>query len=199
MIILASASPRRAELLQQIGISFEKIHADIDESLQPGEGAEAYVMRLAGEKAKAVYNDQSKVSRAPVLGADTVIVVGDKDVILGKPSDYEHFRSMMVKLSGRRHRVLTAIALLLPGGEQMEALSISNVLFRHLQESEIEAYWQSGEPADKAGGYAVQGLGAIFIENLEGSYSGVMGLPLFETAQLLNQVGITTLDRQGES
>ena len=197
VIILASASPRRAELLGQIGVDFEKAHADIDESLRPGEGAEAYVRRLAREKAQVILRQSDRMSTLPILGADTSVIIGDE--ILGKPDDYEHFHRMMVKLSDRPHQVMTAIALIMPTGEQLEALSVSNVLFRHLQEAEIEAYWQSGEPVGKAGGYAIQGLGAIFIKKLEGSYSGVMGLPLFETAQLLNQVGITTVERYGES
>ncbi|HEA26234.1 MAG TPA: septum formation inhibitor Maf [Ectothiorhodospiraceae bacterium] len=190
MIILASASPRRAELLRQIGISFKRQHADIDESLCVGEHAQDYVMRLAVEKAMAISKEIDADSQLPVLGADTSVIIDDE--ILGKPLNYEHFHAMMVKLSGHTHQVMTAVALIMPSGEQMRALSVSHVSFRHLQEVEIEAYWQSGEPHDKAGGYAVQGLAAIFIENLTGSYSGVMGLPLFETAQLLRQAGITS-------
>lgn len=190
MIILASASPRRAELLRQIGIPFKRQHADIDESLRVGEHARDYVMRLAVEKAMAISREVGVTSQFPVLGADTAVIFGDE--ILGKPLNYEHFYAMMVKLSGHTHQVMTAVALIMPSGEQMRALSVSDVSFRHLQEFEIEAYWQSGEPHDKAGGYAVQGLAAIFIENLTGSYSGVMGLPLFETAQLLGQAGVTS-------
>lgn len=196
MIILASASPRRAELLAQIGVDFEQQHADIDESLLPNEQARDYVSRLAIEKAEAVSKLSGITAGSPVLGADTSVVVDGE--ILGKPTDYEHFHAMMVKLSKNNHQVMTAIALIRDDGEQMAALSVSDVSFRHLQESEIEAYWQSGEPHDKAGGYAVQGLGAIFIENLVGSYSGVMGLPLFETARLLQWAGIATLNRHGE-
>lgn len=196
MIILASASPRRAELLAQIGIEFEQRHADIDESLLPNEQARDYVNRLAIEKAEAVSKLSGTKTGLPVLGADTSVVVDGE--ILGKPNDYEHFHAMMVKLSENNHQVITAIALIRGDGERMAALSVSDVSFRHLQESEIEAYWQSGEPQDKAGGYAVQGLGAIFIENLVGSYSGVMGLPLFETAQLLQWAGIAKLNRHGE-
>jgi len=195
LIILASSSPRRAELLGQIGIQFEQIHADIDESSHSGEIPSDYVVRLAIEKAKAISREYGADRELPVLGADTAVVIGSE--ILGKPRDYEHFRSMMVKLSGHTHQVMTAIALIMPDGERLVSLSVSHVLFRHLQESEIEAYWQSGEPDDKAGGYAIQGLGAIFIENIEGSYSGVMGLPLFETAQLLKQVEISTLNIDG--
>ncbi|MCW8888841.1 MAG: Maf family nucleotide pyrophosphatase [Gammaproteobacteria bacterium] len=197
MIILASASPRRAELLQQIGVQFETHHADIDERLHHGEHAQDYVMRLALEKAQALSSDMAISRGLPVLGADTSVIIGDE--VLGKPRDYEHFHQMMVKLSGTTHQVMTAVALIPPDAEPMSALSVSNVSFRHLQGSEIEAYWQSGEPVDKAGSYAIQGLGAIFIENMAGSYSGVMGLPLFETAQLLNRVGIATLEIDGES
>ncbi|NOR52431.1 MAG: septum formation protein Maf, partial [Gammaproteobacteria bacterium] len=142
----------------------------------------------AMEKAEAVSRTFGSTGKLSVLGADTSVFIGDE--ILGKPNDYEHFRSMMVKLSGQPHQVMTAIALIMPDGQQLSALSISKVSFRHFQQGEIEAYWRSGEPHDKAGGYAIQGIGAIFIENLSGSYSGVMGLPLFETAQLLRQAGI---------
>ena len=197
MIILASASPRRAALLEQIGVRFETRHADIDESQLADESAEDYVMRLATEKAEAVFRTFGSTGKLSVLGADTSVVIGDE--ILGKPNDYEHFHSMMVKLSGQPHQVLTAIALIMPDGQQLSALSVSNVSFRHFQQGEIEAYWRSGEPHDKAGGYAIQGIGAIFIENLSGSYSGVMGLPLFETAQLLRQAGIiSAVEMAGE-
>lgn len=197
MIILASASPRRAELLAQIGVDFETRHADIDESQLTNEGASDYVMRLAVEKAQAVSTALGSGREMGILGADTSVIIGDE--ILGKPEDYEHFSSMMVKLSGISHQVMTAIALITPAGELISSLSVSDVSFRHLQHSEIEAYWQSGEPVDKAGGYAIQGFGAIFIENMTGSYSGVMGLPLFETAQLLNRAGIPILKIDGES
>ncbi len=193
MIILASASPRRAELLKQIGVEFKREDTDIDESQRAGEHARDYVMRLAIAKAEAVARRVGAKEGLPVLGADTSVVSGDE--ILGKPDDYGHFRSMMVKLSGGRHQVMTAIALIRGDGEQKSALSVSEVSLRHLQHSEIEAYWQSGEPHDKAGGYAIQGMGAIFVENLVGSYSGVMGLPLFETEQLLNWAGIPTINR----
>ena len=197
MIILASRSPRRAELLEQIGIPFEAHHADIDERVLPDESARDYVQRLASEKAKAILVENGAPRIWPVLGADTSVVIGDE--ILGKPSDYPHFCSMMAKLSGHTHQVMTSIALIMPDGEQMSALSVNDVTFRHLQAYEIEAYWNSNEPHDKAGGYAIQGLAAIFIENLTGSYSGVMGLPLFETAQLLRGAGISILDKDGGS
>lgn len=197
MIILASASPRRAALLTQIGVDFRQQHATIDETPLAAESPEAYVSRLAQQKARALSRQLNEANDQPILAADTAVVVGAE--ILGKPVDYEHFRAMMVKLSAASHKVVTAISLLMPDGEQMEALSVSKVSFRHLQESEIEAYWHSGEPLDKAGGYAIQGIGAIFVESLAGSYSGVMGLPLFETAQLLKRAGIFSLVSDGES
>lgn len=197
MIILASASPRRAELLEQIGVEFEIRHADIDESLLASESARDYVIRLAIEKAQAVSKLSDTAQGLPVLGADTSVIIDGE--IFGKPINYEHFHAMMVKLSKNNHQVMTAVALIRADGVQINAISVSDVSFRHLQESEIEAYWQSGEPQDKAGGYAIQGLGAIFVENLVGSYSGVMGLPLFETAQLLKRAEISTLDRYEES
>jgi len=189
-IYLASQSPRRRELLEQIGIYPKVITADIDESPHPNEAPAEYVIRLALEKAKAVHLALNTAEMHPVLAADTSVVVDNK--ILGKPVDLDDALSMMQQLSGRSHKVLTGVALV-DNKEIRSRLSVSHVTFRQVDKVEALAYWNSGEPHDKAGGYAVQGLGAMFISRLEGSYSGVMGLPLFETAELLQSVGIEIL------
>lgn len=181
-VLLASASPRRRELLAQIGVAHEVVRVDVPEVALPNEAPEVFALRLAVAKARAgraiVGNDPR-----PVLGADTVVVA--KGTILGKPRDREHFLTMMSHLAGHTHQVMTAVALVDAEGEAASRLSVSNVSFRSITAEEIEAYWQSGEPSDKAGGYAIQGRAAVFIERIEGSYSGVMGLPLYETAELL--------------
>ncbi|MGD8911914.1 MAG: nucleoside triphosphate pyrophosphatase [Candidatus Thiodiazotropha sp.] len=186
VIYLASRSPRRRTLLNQIGIGHSLLEIDIDERHRPDEDPVSYVLRLAREKAEAgaalVTGDDS----LPVLAADTSVVVENR--VLGKPEDREHGLWMLRQLSGRTHQVYTAVALEWRGIET--ELSCSEVSFRALSEAEIAAYWASGEPADKAGGYAIQGIGARYISMLHGSYSGVMGLPLFETAELLSRNGI---------
>lgn len=184
-LILASASPRRRELLDQIGIRYRVQTADIDESPLPGEPADALVQRLAQEKAYAVWQRSDKT--LPVLGADTLGVLDD--TLLVKPADFGSARDMLRHMSGRQHTIYSAVALFHAGGSEV-ALSRSTVNFRDISETEMEAYWEHGEPRDKAGAYAIQGLGAVFVERLEGSYSGVMGLPLFETAQLLAAAGL---------
>jgi len=188
MIYLASGSPRRRELLEQIGIAYQLLAVDIDETPHDAEVAEAYVQRLALAKANAGW--QAVVSKGrslkPVLAADTTVVVDGQ--ILGKPRDRAEGLVMLQSLSGRSHRVLTAIALV--DEQSRTALSTSEVCFRKLSLEECQAYWLTGEPADKAGAYAIQGQAARFISHLSGSYSGVMGLPLFETAQLLAAAGI---------
>jgi septum formation protein len=181
MILLASRSPRRAELLEQVGIRFRVAAAEVDERVLPGEAAAAYVERVTLAKARAAQADG-----LPVLAADTAVVLGRR--ILGKPADRAEGLAMLAALSGRTHRVLTGVALL--AGELRFALSVSRVRFRAIAADEAAAYWATGEPVDKAGGYAVQGLAAAFVEHIEGSYSGIMGLPLFETLQLLEQAGI---------
>lgn len=183
-IVLASASPRRCELLGQIGVRFIQSVIDIDETHQPGESAEDYVARLALVKAVAVW--QRDEGHLPVLGADTTVVIDNQP--LGKPQDAAQARAMLQRLSGKVHRVLSAVALVTD--RQAVLTSETCVHMRPLTATEISQYWASGEPRDKAGGYAIQGIGAVFIERIEGSYSGVMGLPLFETAQLLAQFGI---------
>lgn len=186
-LLLASASPRRRELLAQIGVIPEVWPADIDEAVRPGEVPVDYVLRLARCKAEAVW--AASGGRCPVLAADTSVVCGPD--ILGKPADKAALVGMLTRLASRPHEVLTAVALRSATGLRT-ALSTSEVTFRPLKRDEIERYWETGEPVDKAGGYAVQGLGAIFISRLQGSYSGVMGLPLYETAQLLQAAGVPT-------
>jgi len=189
LICLASQSPRRRELLAQIGVHPVTLHVDVDERVVPGEAPEQYVARLAAAKAVAGWQAQPVSGRLPALGADTAVVAGGQ--ILGKPRDRDDALAMLDALSGRTHRVLTAVALARPAVAVLT--SASRVTFRTLGRAEAAAYWATGEPADKAGGYAIQGLAAQFIARLEGSYSGVMGLPLYETAQLLGEAGMDLL------
>ena len=183
MIVLASQSPRRAELLRQVGIAFRTCPADIDETPRQGELPGAYVERMAVAKASAV---RQQYPGLPVLGSDTAVVVDDE--ILGKPRDRDDAVRMLLALSDRCHEVLTGVAV--DNGRVAYCLSRSEVRFRKIGAAEAGAYWDSGEPADKAGGYAIQGLGAAFVANINGSYSGIMGLPLFETLELLARIGI---------
>ncbi len=180
-IVLASASPRRAELLDQIGVRYRVEQADIDETPRVGESASSLVQRLAKAKAQAVS------SELPVLGADTLGVL-DGELLL-QPRNFQHARQMLGDMSGSWHEILSAVALSYQGNTRL-ALNRSRVLFKTLSEAEIIAYWDSGEPRGKAGAYAIQGLGALFIERIEGSYSAIMGLPLFETGKLLENTGI---------
>lgn len=192
-LILASASPRRRELLTQIGVSFELIVHDIDESVLAGESPQQYVCRLARAKAAAVASDARVMNKRAVLGADTIVVIDEQ--ILGKPRDEQDAHRMLGLLSGRAHEVMSAVCVC-RGEQSALELSRTRVVFRSLSAAEISAYWRSGEPQGKAGAYAVQGLGALFIASLEGSYSGVVGLPIFETARLLHVFDIATaLDR----
>jgi septum formation protein len=181
---LASASPRRRELLAQIGVPHVVQIADVDESAREGESVTTYVERLARTKAQTVWE---RVRDLPVLGADTTVVLDG--VSLGKPRDRVDGLAMLEALAGREHQVLTAVALVTADGTR-SLTSHSVVRMRASEAEERARYWESREPYDKAGGYAIQGLGAVFIESLQGSFSGVMGLPLFETAQLLRQAGV---------
>jgi septum formation protein len=191
VLCLASASPRRRELLNQIGVAHSVVSANVDESVQTGEAASDYVQRMALEKAQAVW---SKDKRLPVLAADTSVVLEGK--VYGKPRDREHAIEMLSRLSGRKHQVLTAVAL--AHSENIAVrMSTSAVAFRALSEKELHVYWDTGEPKDKAGAYAIQGFAAVFIESVSGSYSGVMGLPLFETAELLRSAGLPCWGRMG--
>lgn len=186
-LYLASASPRRRQLLEQLRLSFEVQAADVDEIPHPGEPSAEYVLRLARIKAEAVARKLGR-STARVLAADTAVVLGS--AILGKPKDREDGLAMLARLSGRQHLVLSAVALW-HDGKVDTALSVSEVRFRSIAVAEAAAYWETGEPADKAGGYGIQGLGAAFVEYLHGSYSGVMGLPLCETVELLHRTGMS--------
>lgn len=184
-LILASASPRRRDLLASIGVAPRVRPVHVDETPAADEAPLAYVTRLAREKALA-----GAAAAAPdqaVLGADTVVVLGER--ILGKPRDRADGLAMLAALSGGEHRVITAVAVTGPAG-LLEAVVTTRVGMREISSAEAEAYWATGEPADKAGGYAVQGLAAIFVSRLEGSYSAVVGLPLFETAELLRRQGL---------
>jgi len=188
-VYLASASPRRRELLLQLGLRNEAVPAELEEHPAAGEAPADYVLRLARLKAEVAVRRLGSPPSA-VLAADTEVVVDGQ--VLGKPRDREAGLAMLAKLSGRRHQVLSGVALW-SSGELRSALSESRVWFRTVSPAEAAAYWDTGEPADKAGGYAIQCRGAIFIERLEGSYSGVMGLPLFETAQLLREAGMDVI------
>jgi len=199
-IYLASKSPRRRELLRQIGIEFELLllrdHTprgpEVTEVVLPGEKATDYVARVAREKAECSHHTMlwRKLPVRPVLAADTTVVLDDH--ILGKPADLKEAVDMLMSLSGRTHQVLTSVAV-----KQLDELwqitQKSDVAFNKLNEDTVRAYCATQEPYDKAGGYAIQGLGALFVQDIAGSYSGIMGLPLFETAQLLQQAGLRIL------
>jgi septum formation protein len=189
-LVLASASPRRVELLRQIGIEPVVRPVDIDESALPGEAPDALALRLAAAKALAAAAGLPAGTR--VLGADTIVVLQRE--VFGKPRDEADAVRMLRILGGRTHEVMTAVALAVAGsgGSPALALSRTDVAMREVGAEEAAAYWASGEPRDKAAGYAIQGLGAVFIEHIRGSYSGVMGLPLYETARLLQAGGMPT-------
>ncbi len=189
LVLLASASPRRSELLRQIGVAHAVRPVDVDESVRSGEAPSAYVVRLAEAKATALWERLAGGERAPVVAADTTVALEGE--IFGKPADLGEARSMLGRLSGRTHEVHTAVAVRHVGGGAAR-LSSSRVSLRELTGDEIDAYWATGEPADKAGGYAIQGRAAVFIRHIAGSYTGIMGLPLFETWELLAPVlGLT--------
>ncbi len=183
-VILASRSPRRASLLSQIAVSFDVAPADIDERQHDGESPHDYVRRMALEKAAAVA--MSAVG-AVVLGADTSVIVDGR--VLGKPATQSDAAAMLRSLSGRAHEVLTGVAIQ-RDIKVVQTVTCTRVHMRQIDDHEMSAYWHSGEPSDKAGGYAIQGLGAQFVQRIEGSYSGVVGLPLCETVILLRQAGV---------
>ncbi len=188
MLHLASASPRRAEILDALGIRYTAGGMDIDETQLPGELADAMVLRLASAKAAAARQAHS----VPVLAADTAVVVDAE--VFGKPRDQNDALQMLARLSGRSHQVMTGVAVVWDGG-QRTALSVNEVSFREIDPDEALAYWQSGECCGKAGAYAIQGLGGIFVSKILGSHSGVVGLPVFETAELLAAAGIDVIKR----
>lgn len=186
-IYLASQSPRRRELLDQIGVSYQVVSVDVEERQSMGEAPSDYVQRLSLDKAMAgaqVYDDQ------PVLGADTIVVLGHE--VLEKPVSQEEGMAMLLRLSGNTHQVMTAVSLVFQGRHQT-CINKTLVRFRTISEQEACEYWLTGEPKDKAGGYGIQGLGGVFVEAIEGSYSSVVGLPLFETSALLAAFGISVL------
>ena len=188
MLYLASQSPRRRQLLEQIGLRFGTVDVDVPEIPVAGESAEDYVSRVAREKAGAGLLQLSGVAGAVVLGADTEVVLDGE--VFGKPTDAAHVMHMLRRLSGRTHRVLSAVWCVSAGREE-RALSITEVTFAALSEERMAAYAASGEGMGKAGAYGIQGRAEAFVERLAGSYSGVMGLPLFETVQLLAGFGMT--------
>lgn len=184
---LASSSPRRKELLQQLHVNFCCLDSQVDESRQAEESPLDYVKRMAEIKSQAGWCHPHRKYECPVIGADTSILLAND--IIGKPEDDRHAFQILQRLSGTTHQVVTAVSLV-KGNLQLSDVSISEVTLRELRSSEIQAYVETGEPRDKAGAYAIQGVGAVFVNRLQGSYSGVMGLPLFETAELLARMGV---------
>ena len=185
-ILLASGSPRRRELLKQLDIDFTVDPADIDESIFEGESPREHVIRLSREKALAGYSKHA--GEKPVLGSDTIVLLEGE--ILGKPESREHAEEMLGRLSGCTHQVYSAVALALDQDRVLDTLNITSVTFGDMPTEWIRRYCQGDEPMDKAGAYAVQGGTGQYIRRIEGSYSGVMGLPLFETAELLRRAGL---------
>ncbi|MFV2003858.1 MAG: nucleoside triphosphate pyrophosphatase [Gammaproteobacteria bacterium] len=189
-IILASASPRRRELLEQIGVNVVVQAVDIDESQQQDESVLVYVQRLAMEKASCGFDTIANQKKLPVLGSDTIVEVEGE--VLGKPENRQQAKIMLQLLSGKLHTVHTSVAIVTEDARIIETSS-SQVQFKVLEEHEIDSYLATGEADDKAGSYAIQGIAAQFIININGSFSGVMGLPLYETVLLLNRCGVRTL------
>lgn len=191
-LILASQSPRRKELLTQLGYTFQCLPADIDESIQSDENAAQYVARLALEKANAIAQNQAN-GDVVVLGSDTCVVF--QQHILGKPESLDDCIAILKMLSDNSHQVVTAIAAV--QGERSEVIVVTtDVDFKALSTQEITRYWQTGEPQDKAGAYGIQGIAGQFVKQIRGSYSSVVGLPLYETAQLLSSFGVKSLIAQ---
>lgn len=206
-LYLASASPRRSELLQQVGVEFITRPANIDETRHYHERPLEFVQRMAREKAQATYDvlhDSGEINASvgsiAVLGSDTIVVDLDEaedspHAVMGKPEDEAHYLSMLKRLSGKTHEVISSICILKTTQSNPEIfcdIGRAKVAFSLLDEAMMQAYWQTGEPLGKAGGYAIQGFGAAFVESVSGSYSAVVGLPLFETTRLLQQVGVAT-------
>lgn len=194
MLYLASKSPRRRDLLGRLGLPFGVLDLDIPEHRQPGEPAEDYVRRVAREKAGAGLLTVVGNPSAVVLGADTEVVLDDE--VFGKPRDDADAAAMLRKLSGRSHRVISAVSLVSPARE-VQGMSVSEVTFAELSDDQITAYVATGEPTGKAGAYAIQGGAEMFITRLSGSYSGVMGLPLYETACLLREMDLQPVAAAG--
>jgi septum formation protein len=194
-LYLASASPRRRAILEQLGITHSVLPQDIDEERLPGEAPDDFVCRLAIAKAEAALASLKENQEVACLGSDTTVVCNGE--IFEKPVDEADALRILTALSGQTHQVMTAVALATRGITQFRQ-SVSEVTFRELSEAEIRAYWSSGEPADKAGAYGIQGLGAVFVSEIKGSYSGIMGLPIMETLWLLKEVGITSISILGQ-
>ena len=190
IIYLASASPRRTELLTQIGVSHLCQPVDIDETPMLGEEPADYVIRMATSKADAWLKHPDRDRELPVLGADTTVIQNNQ--FLHKPSGKQDAFRMLRQLSGEKHQVLSAVCVM-DSQRCHSRISKTDVHFKELSDEEIELYWLTGEPADKAGAYGIQGLASAFVSSINGSYSGVVGLPLFETIELLNQFGINPL------
>ena len=187
-LILASASPRRRALLETLGLEVQVLAADIDERQLPGEAPSEHVQRLAAAKADTIWQrPEVREAGLPVLAADTIVVIDGR--VLGKPVDRSDALAMLARLSGRAHLVLTALAVVSAAGIDSE-LSTTTVHFRAVSESEAAAYWNTGEPRDKAGAYGIQGLGGIFATRIEGSYTGVMGLPIAQAEAMLRRAGV---------
>jgi septum formation protein len=188
-LYLASQSPRRRELLQQIGVLHQVVSAEVTEVPRTQESPSNYVQRLAREKAEAGLASVKRLALAPkpVLGADTIVVINNE--ILEKPQSPEHAAHMLRKLAGTTHQVMTAVAMAADNKCEVK-LSVTEVVFRPLSDQEIATYWSSGEPRDKAGGYAIQGLGAVFVQQIRGSYTGVVGLPIEQTILLLDEFAV---------
>lgn len=184
MLLLASASPRRAELLTAAGIPFERLPVSLDESVLPGESPEAHVRRLAEAKARAALAMRPE---ALALGADTIVILDGR--ILGKPRDADDARAMLRALAGRQHEVLTGVALVAAESSVVE-VSRTRVWFAAMTHVEIDEYIESGEPMDKAGAYGIQDAAGTWVRRIDGSYTGVVGLPLYETGELLRQAGL---------
>ncbi|WP_070963183.1 Maf family protein [Vibrio sonorensis] len=180
-LLLASGSPRRKELLEQLGYPFTVCKTDVEEQKQDVESARDYVARLSLDKALAGLQQQPD---SVVLGSDTIVVVDEE--VLEKPDNLEHCKVMLSKLSGREHQVITAVSVVSKQSKETQVID-TKVWFKPLDEQEIEAYWQTGEPCDKAGSYGIQGIGGRFVTRIEGSYHAVVGLPLYETDQLLKR------------
>lgn len=192
MIILASASPRRKELLSSLVNDFSVIPADIDETPYALEKPDEYVVRMAREKAEAIAHQPELSHRDIIIASDTSVVLGND--ILGKPLNLQHAQQMLRALSGQKHQVMTSLCVCNGGLNRVATCNVvSEVEFRDISDLEIEQYWHTGEPADKAGAYAIQGLGGMFVKHISGSFSAVVGLPVYEVTQLLSEFGVSPL------
>jgi len=189
-VILASGSPRRRDMLQQMGVKFEVCVTDADESRKDNELPEDFVARLERDKARAAQSQNKFNENVAILAADTIVVQGER--VYGKPSDYDHAKRIWRALSGTKHQVITAVSLLVGDSIQVK-VSVTDVEFVVINESQMQRYWQTGEPLDKAGAYAIQGCASAWVKKIQGSYSNVVGLPLREVNQLLGSIGLNWL------